>query len=171
MTSRWHPNKEHSIFAMFIRRTTTLWCLELIPAELESFAEAVYYVQADNSRIFFKAHDVRLENKECVMSWIDTCWTWVFRGKLFITSKRTTAEFSLRHTMFIWRTRNVWCLELIPAELESFAEAVYYVQTDNSRIFFKAHDVRLENNECVMSWIDTCWTWVFRGSCLWRPSG
>ena len=43
------------IFAMFIQRTRTLWCLELIPAELESFAEAVYDVQADNSRVFFKA--------------------------------------------------------------------------------------------------------------------
>ena len=59
-------------------------------------------------------------------------------GKFLMTSKRTTAEFSLRHTMFVWRTRNVWCLELIPAELEAFTEAVYDVQADNSRVFFKA---------------------------------
>ena len=58
--------------------------------------------------------------------------------KLLMTSKRTTAEFSLRQTMFVWRKRNVWCLELIPAELEAFAEAVYDVQADNSRVFFKA---------------------------------
>ena len=103
MTSRWHTNKEHSIFAMFIRRTRTLWCLELIPAELEALA------------------------------------------KLFMTSKRTTAEFSLRHTAeFSLR--------------QAFAE------------LFMTCSFRLKNKECIISCINTCWTWGYFVKCLWRMS-
>ena len=91
--------------------------------------------------------------------------------KLFMTSKWTTAKFSLRQTMFIWRTRNVRCLELIPAELEAVLEAVYDIQANTKRFFIKADHVRLNNKECIMSWINTCWTWTCFRNCLWHQSG
>ena len=39
--------------------------------------------------------------------------------------------------MFVWRTKNVWCLELIPAEHEAVTETVSDVQVESNRVSFK----------------------------------
>ena len=93
MTSRWHTNWEHSVFAMLIQRTRNVWCLELISAELEAVAEAVYDVQAYNSRFLIKAHHVRLKNKDCMMSWINTCLTWSCCGSCLWHPSRQQQSF------------------------------------------------------------------------------
>ena len=52
--------------------------------------------------------------------------------------------------MFIWRTRNVTCLQYIPAELEAVTEDVYEVKADSNIVLFKVDHVRLKNKEYVM---------------------
>ena len=52
--------------------------------------------------------------------------------------------------MFIWRTRNVCCPQLIPAELEAVTEDVYDVKADSNIVLLKVDHVRLKNKEYVM---------------------
>ena len=44
------------------------------------------------------------------------------------------------------------------------------IQPWSNILSFTAHHVHLKNKECVMSWINTCWTSNCCGSPLWRPS-
>ena len=60
-------------------------------------------------------------------------------------------SFLRRQTMLAWRTRQLWCLELIPAELGTVTETVYDVKADSTWVFFKESIVawRTENVWCV----------------------
>ena len=70
--------------------------------------------------------------------------------------------------MFVWRTKNVWCLESIPAELEAVTETIHDIKADNNRVFFKESTNRLKNKECVhVVEINTCWTWLL-WNCSWH---
>ena len=84
-----------------------------------------------------------------------------------MTSNRTVNNVSLRQTMFFWRTKNVWCIESAPAELEDAREAFNDVKTDSNRVFFKLDPVVLKNKEWMSGAFNTCWTWCgnWRG---WR---
>ena len=52
--------------------------------------------------------------------------------------------------MFHWRTNNVLCVELIPAELAAVTQIVYDVQADNKTYLIKAYHILLKNKSCLI---------------------
>ena len=55
--------------------------------------------------------------------------------------------------MFVWRMKNVWCLQLIPDEFEAIVETVHDIQADTSRVLFKAYCVHFKNKHCIICWL------------------
>ena len=84
------------------------------------------------------------------MSWINTCWTW---GCYWNCSWRKADSnwVFFKENIVAWRTENICCIELIPAELETSAETVYHLKADSTWVFFKESIVawRTENMWCV----------------------
>ena len=82
--------------------------------------------------------------------------------KYFMTSKQIANLFYSIETTFAWRTRNVWCIELIPAELEDFTETVSDVVEMYGRVFQifllwlletnKRNHVQVMNDVGTISW-------------------
>ena len=54
--------------------------------------------------------------------------------------------------VFVWRTNNVWGLQLIPAELQTVTEAVHDIQADTSRVFFQAYCMHFKKKNCMICW-------------------
>ena len=70
--------------------------------------------------------------------------------ELFMTSSRSVTGFPLRMAVFIWRTKNVWGLQLIPAELETVMEAVSDVGDILTLFSLVVCRVNLEEIKCVI---------------------
>ena len=133
------------------------------------------------------------------MCWINTCWTWSFRGNCWaswttwsfvcrcmwrrvcltsvwgnwnvhdVNETQTDLPWSLeeqgmlhdvntvsnrifpKENLFVWRTRNDWCVKSIPAELEASVEIVHNVIADSNWVFFKENmfDCRTRNKWCL----------------------